>query len=306
MAETSAPWNGTATGDASIAPYDSSTEWAAYWRALSTADAVPTNLGGVIAGALNELAVTGTATPVSVASGRALAHGTWYESSAAVTVAIPTPGAATRIDRIVLRKDWAAQTVRITRIAGVEGGGAPALVQIAATTWDTPLAQASITIGAVITVTDEREFLPWLATRRVINKIIDETIISNAVLQNDDELLFAIKANEVWRFKAYLRFNSGTVPDIQFAFTVPAGATVQYGGYDNGPGVLAPKVVNASGGFYDVNGAGAIDNFAVIEGVVVNGANAGNVQLQWAQYSSTASNTTVKKGSCILADRLAA
>lgn len=303
--ETSAPWDGVSVGDATIAPFDAGSEWASYWRSLSTADAVPTNLGGVIAGALNELAVSGTATPVSVASGRALAYGTRYESSAIVTVAIPTPGAATRIDRIVLRKDWAAQTVRITRIAGAEGGGAPSLVQIAGTTWDTPLAQASITTGAVITVTDQRQFLPYLATRLLIYKSVDETIISSAALQNDDELVFAVRANEVWHFKAYLRFNSGTVPDIQFAFTVPAGAAVQYGGYDTGPGAAGPKVLNASGGSYDVNGL-ATDNFALIEGVVVNGATPGNVQLQWAQFSSTASNTTVKKGSCILADRLAA
>lgn len=160
MTERSRFWDGVATGDATEAPYDAPTEFAAVLRSLSGAASVTTNLGGVFDAELNELAVTGATSPVSVASGRALAYGNWYESDAAVNVAIPTPAASTRIDRIVLRKDWTAQTVRITRIAGVEGGAAPALVQIAGTTWDTPLAQASITTGGAITLTDQREFIP--------------------------------------------------------------------------------------------------------------------------------------------------
>lgn len=159
MTERSRFWNGVATGDATEAPYDASTEFAAVLRSVTGAAGVATNLGGVFAEELNELAVTGSTSPVSVASGRALAYGNWYESDAAVSVAVPTPAASTRIDRIVLRKNWVAQTVRVTRIAGVEGGAAPALVQIAGTTWDTPLSQASITTGGAITLTDQREFI---------------------------------------------------------------------------------------------------------------------------------------------------
>lgn len=157
MVEISAPWNGTTVGDASIAPYDAPTEWAKIQNSLGGGGGSP-NLGIVFRGELNELAVTGTATPVSVDTGRAICWGTWYENGAAVTVAIPTPAVSTRIDRIVLRKSWSAQTVRITRIAGAEGGGVPAMTQSAGITWDIPLAQVSITTGGVITVTDERTF----------------------------------------------------------------------------------------------------------------------------------------------------
>jgi hypothetical protein len=112
----------------------------------------------VLAGHRNELAVTGAASPVSVAAGGALVDGKFYDSDAAETVVIPTPAGATRIDRIVLRKDFSAQTVRITRVAGSEGGGAPAITQVDGTTWDVSLAQCSITTGGTITVTDERQF----------------------------------------------------------------------------------------------------------------------------------------------------
>lgn len=158
MNERSRFWDGTSVGHATEAPYDAPTEFAQVLSSVAGADFL-SNRGGVFEGALNDLEVTGTATPVSVNTGRAIVYGNWYENDAAVTVAIPTPAASTRIDRIVLRKSWADKTVAITRIAGVEGGAAPALVQVAGTTWDIPLANVSITTGGVITVTDTREYV---------------------------------------------------------------------------------------------------------------------------------------------------
>jgi len=106
-----------------------------------------------------ELEVTGASSPVSVAAGWAIVDGNVYNNSAALAVAITAPATFTRIDRLVLRKDSTNQTVRVHRIAGIEGGAAPAIVQIDGTTWDIKLAQISITVGGVITVTDEREFV---------------------------------------------------------------------------------------------------------------------------------------------------
>lgn len=160
MTERSRVWDGTATGDATEAPYDAPTEFARlFQRGFGIGQM--TNLGGVINGAPGFSDLTPSspvANTVRIASGIAWVYGTQYDNDANVDVNIPTPGVSTRVDRVVLRKSWAAQTVRITRIAGVEGAGAPALVQIAGTTWDIPLAQASITTGGAITLTDQREF----------------------------------------------------------------------------------------------------------------------------------------------------
>jgi hypothetical protein len=49
--------------------------------------------------------------------------------------------------------------VRVTRVAGTEGGGVPAITQSDGTTWDVPLYQATITTGGAITLTDERSFV---------------------------------------------------------------------------------------------------------------------------------------------------
>jgi hypothetical protein len=155
MTETSWPWGGITVGDATLAPY-SDDEWSDIWRKLFVEDRTAQ---GVLKRYANELAVSGAVSPVSVATGAALIDGKFYESDAVVGVAIPTPAVSTRIDRIVLRKDFAAQTVRITRIAGAEGGAAPAITQNDGVTWDIPLAQASITTGGAITLTDERRYI---------------------------------------------------------------------------------------------------------------------------------------------------
>lgn len=111
---------------------------------------------GVAPNYLNGLKTTGASSPVSMDTGGAMVDGKPYKNDAAATIAVPTPATLTRIDRLVLRADWANHLVRLTRIAGTEGGGAPAITQTPGTTYDIKLYQASITTGGVITLTDER------------------------------------------------------------------------------------------------------------------------------------------------------
>lgn len=109
----------------------------------------------------NTLEVTGATSPVSVDTGDAIVNGRRYWNDAVKDIVIPTPSAATRIDRIVLRLDYAGnpQTITAERLAGVEGGAAPALTQIDGTTWEVSLAQVSITTAGAITITDERAYV---------------------------------------------------------------------------------------------------------------------------------------------------
>lgn len=155
MSEKSYYWDGLVTGDAVEAPY-SSDFYVSLWKKLFTIE----DNYGVIDEYLSELLVSGIAGGVIVASGAALVAGSFYENTADVTLAIPTPTVNSRIDRIVARKDWGAQTIRAYRIEGVEGAppSAPAITQTLGAIWDTPLAQVLITTDGVITVTDEREF----------------------------------------------------------------------------------------------------------------------------------------------------
>lgn len=158
MAEISRPWDGIVLGDSG--PY-SDDLWTDVWATL-LGPAVATE--GVFFEQLNELVLTGVATPVSIATGRALVDGSWYESDTAVTQAIGTPGVGDeRIDLVVLRKDWALQTIRITTIAGaaaVPPAAPPLPVQNDGVTWDLPLWEVRINDAGVITIfRDRREFL---------------------------------------------------------------------------------------------------------------------------------------------------
>lgn len=162
MTENSLFWTTNDTGDGEASGYTAA-EWFELWRALFAAS-TGADLGGVAPSYLNSLAVSGSASPVSVASGAALVYGIPHFNDAAISVAVPTPVSQTRIDRIILRAVWSTQTVRCVRLAGTEGAGTPpALTQSADDTWEITLATVTITAGGNITVTDEREFLQLVA-----------------------------------------------------------------------------------------------------------------------------------------------
>jgi hypothetical protein len=183
MAERSQFWETSTTGDGAAAGYteEQTIEW---FRDIVAPQATsgPNTSQGVLRGVLGELAVTGTSSPVSVAAGAAAVEGFYYKSDAAVAVTVPTPVGGTRIDIIVLRASHGTtRTVRIHRIEGTPGAGAPSLTQSAGTTWDIPLAQLSVTIGGAITVTDLRTFCHFATS--VSGSMLDADVADGTTLE---------------------------------------------------------------------------------------------------------------------------
>lgn len=115
---------------------------------------------GVAPDFLNEFAgsVPGANT-FRVASGGALVDGKPYHNTANVDVTIPSAvgGGNTRIDRVVLRASWSAQTVRITRIAGTDAASPtpPAITQTSETTYDIKLFQVLVDTSGVVTIEED-------------------------------------------------------------------------------------------------------------------------------------------------------
>lgn len=162
MTERSRFWDGAATGDATTAPYDAATEFSEVM--MSMTDAIRNPNRGVVYTGLD--ASTTGANNVRIALGQAQVYGAWYQSDANVDIVIPTPAVSTRYDQIVLRKSWSSQTIRLTRIAGAEGGVIPALTQVAGTTWDFPIAVVRIVITTgVVTTFDARWVEPNAGSR---------------------------------------------------------------------------------------------------------------------------------------------
>lgn len=182
MTVVSWPWDGTSTGDANQAPYTSS-EYAQFVRVqLDDHGVSPNPRLHIPVSAFNygSLQVTGTASPVTIATGYCFIAGYTFMCTVAETLAIPTPGANPRRDRVVLRIDWAAQSITIARLAGVEAANPtpPVLTQTIGTTYEVSLAQVHITTGGVITVLDERVGLmglgPGVFFRDIRDRVFEE------------------------------------------------------------------------------------------------------------------------------------
>lgn len=111
-------------------------------------------------GVLNGLAVSGTASPLTLATGAACVYGFLHFCTTSGTMnTITTPAVNTTGLHVVLRADWTAQTVRVVAVRNTDGvGTTPSLTQTAGTTWEIRLATGTITTGGVIALTDARQF----------------------------------------------------------------------------------------------------------------------------------------------------
>lgn len=178
MAESSFPWT-DATGDGGSYAHNVLDN---YFEKLFTTDLAATE--GVLLGDGAELACAGAATPVVVQEGSAVVKGKFYISTADTNVAVATPSAGhTRKDRIVLRANFTAMTIRITKISAAEDADFPAITQTDGTTWDLPLCKLTITDAAVITVVDERTFCHFGTA--VNTAMIDALAVTSAKLAAD-------------------------------------------------------------------------------------------------------------------------
>jgi len=223
MAETSLPWTGSVAGD--DGPY-SDDNWTDMLQMEWNGDEQATR--GIAKGFLNELEPTNAgANTIQIDTGGGWVDGSRYRNSTAVNVNIPTPVGDTRVDRIVLRKGWAAQTVRITRIAGVEGAGAPALTQTDGVTWDLPLCQVSITTLAVMTITDQRGWARppiEIGTANIEDGAVTEAKLADGVFVPVGGIILWSGAVGAIPTNWQLCDGTGGTPDLQDKFVVGAGS----------------------------------------------------------------------------------
>jgi hypothetical protein len=132
----------------------------------------------------------------------------------------------------------------------------------------------------------------------------DFTKNNSQTLSDVTGLSFSIGANETWAFTFYLYGTSTTTADMQIAVTFPASPTqVQYAVHTHDASIGTAKSTRTAGAAISWNVAGVEEGW-LVTGIVRNGANAGNVQLQMAQATATAVNTTIRADSYVLAQRV--
>jgi hypothetical protein len=155
MSEYSVPQQGILVGDASRAPYDAS-EWAFDHDAFMNGLASRANFGvlyGYDNGTNFSLEVTPVAIPsmnVELKIGAAMLRGVVYVNDATITLAIAANASGnSRIDTVVLRYDYVAQTIRAVVRQGTPAASPvpPTLTQSAGTTWEIPIADVFVSNG---------------------------------------------------------------------------------------------------------------------------------------------------------------
>jgi len=129
-------------------------------------------------------------------------------------------------------------------------------------------------------------------------KTVDESVVNSTTLQNDDDLVIAVGANEVYFGIIFiLPYAASSTPDIKFAFAVPTNGAIKMLTFNLAVPAdyydftdTATKSLEADGSEYIWYGF-----------LYTGGDTAGNLQFQWAQKYSSATATTLKAGSCLIA-----
>jgi hypothetical protein len=140
---------------------------------------------------------------------------------------------------------------------------------------------------------------------RFARKTTDQAVNTTAALVNVTDLTLPIGANETWIFRFVIHGLSGTVPDWQFAVVVPSGSSsVRYGLLNFNRTIIDANTSRSTSGAPMHVGAMGFDEMLLVEGLVVNGASAGNIQLQFAQSTAAGGATTVYANSYGWAERV--
>lgn len=151
-----------------------------------------------------------------------------------------------------------------------------------------------------------------LAGRLVVVKAADQSVTNSTTLVNDTHLIVPVAANEAWIVRYYLFITSPQESDFKAALDVPAAAgKLNFGifGFTSATSGAASTTP-----WTETDAATVILNWgtttapgpaAVFAAYFLNGSNAGNIQLQWAQQAANISPTTVELGSFLIAQRIA-
>lgn len=138
---------------------------------------------------------------------------------------------------------------------------------------------------------------------------------SNTTLENVTDLVFPIEASTQYLVRGYLHFlGANTTHDIKMGWTYPTSCDIKWGpnwqsaalyaniksywtAYASGdaqtPDALLEETDTVSAG------SGVVTHGAIITAMVTNSTNAGNLQFQFSQNASHASDLKILKGSCL-------
>ncbi len=164
------------------------------------------------------------------------------------------------------------------------------------------------TVTAALLNTHVRDNFLAIGEPVQVVKSSDESVTSSTTLQADDELLFAVAANETWLYRFGIFFTGNTTGDFKFEITGPTSHAMRYGVgsmEDTGGSTLmfrAGRDGTALAGFQAQ--ATPTANMMRVDGIIANAGNAGNCTFEWAQNTSNGTATIVEQNSYLIATQV--
>ena len=156
---------------------------------------------------------------------------------------------------------------------------------------------------AIITAADlATHALSPLLHPTIVRKTSDQTVNNSDVLVNDSQLFLPVLANEIWFVHVRMRVQTKDTPALKAAITCPAGGVVRAHQFFESYAML--EYYNAGNPMAFTNAGDTTDAQAIINILYVGGANAGNLQVQWAQQTANATDSKVLTNSYLIASRL--
>lgn len=140
-------------------------------------------------------------------------------------------------------------------------------------------------------------------------KTADQTHTSNTTLANDTHLTATVEASTVYIFwfTIFYSQDAGGADDLKLAVTCPAGGTLRWGASGAQPSSTDPQVTSVTLRYVSASGTGeqygtsATGAHTLLgSGTLENGATAGSLTIQHAQWASSANVLRIRQGSNLL------
>lgn len=140
-----------------------------------------------------------------------------------------------------------------------------------------------------------------VSNERTVMQATDQSILNSTTLTDATGLQYAILANTKYKFHAFLLLSpAGTTAGVQIATAGPASPTTValYCFLQNGVSTVSHQPAAALGLISAQALSSTALKYAILEGTIMNGANAGTFKIQFAQNVLDAVNAiTLKAGS---------
>jgi hypothetical protein len=134
------------------------------------------------------------------------------------------------------------------------------------------------------------------------------SVTSSTVLINDPDLVLPVVAGAIYLFDSWLNYVAASGGGFKFQWAVPSGAGLLYSALHNeggSTGLDNSCLVQSQNDAVYCQGAGSTVTAAHLAGVLAVGPAAGNLQLTWAQNTSSGTPTTLRSQSSVALRRVA-